>query len=596
VNQRNLADLAPSVAKHGLQQPVLVRPAEGAKIGQPLYELVAGERRWRACQMAGLDALPCLVRPMDDLEVIELMLVENLEREDLHPLDEAGGYDRLLRKDSGPQALRGFATVDALADRIGKSRSYVVQRLKLLTLCEKAELAFRENEISFSVALRIARLPDHGDQAKALQIALRGWGGDKLSARQLDAEIARKFHLDLGRATFNIADSALLPGAGPCRLCPKRAGNAPDLFGDDADADTCTDSICFNAKTDAHAAKLCADAEAKGMRVISGAEARKLKPSGYGDVKGLLPLDEVHHQLDSKKPLRKLLGKADVQAVMFQDPQTLRMVEMVPTDQAMAALKAAGVVKQAKMPSTSASQRAEDDKRTTENAWRGAAALACIQAAKAEPLDSDFGQHLVRRVAILLWHEMHNDSRTRLAKMLGWPPLKTRWGHGPGTTAEQHIGETITDGDLCAYLTAAVICADSRVGNNQSIGKAETLLAIAADLGVDAAALKAAGATPKRVAPANKAKPAETPQTALAGALEAAKAKPAKPALAAKKGPKGPAIKYRNAMTGETWTGRGLQPKWLKVALAGGKTLADFDTTTPQPAGAGTTTQRAPHA
>ena len=579
INDKNLGDLAASIARHGVLQPVLVRPIEGATAGQPLYELVAGERRWRASQLAEVALLPCLVRQMDDLEVVELMLVENLEREDLHPLDEAAGYDRLLRKDNGPQCLRGFATVDALAERIGKSRSYVVQRLKLLTLCEKATLAFRENDISFSVALRIARLPDHADQAEALQMALRGWGGEPLSARQLDDAIARTFHLELRRASFPITSADLVPEAGACTSCPKRTGNAPDLFGDDADADTCTDSTCYDRKTEAQASAVRAEAEGKGMKVISGAEAKKLKPQNYGDVKGLLELDKVHHQIDSKKPLRKLLAKADVKPVLFEDPHTHTLVEMVPADQALQALKASGVIKTAKMPGTSASQRADDEKRQAENTWRGAVAEACIGAARRETLDSEFGLHLVRRVAVLLWHELHNDTRVRLTKMLGWPPLKGRWDHGAGATADDHIN-ALTDADLVAYLTAATLVRDAALAPHMGVAEPVVLLQVASDLGVDAEAVKASLRKPAKAAPAGKAKPKATPETALAGALKAAKAKPAKPAAAAKKVPLGPPIKYRNALTGETWTGRGLQPKWLKVNLANGNTLADFDITT----------------
>lgn len=590
INEANLADLAASVRKHGVLQPVLVRPAAGAKVGEPLYELVAGERRWRASQLAELAALPCLVRDMDDLEVIELMLVENLEREDLHPLDEAAGYDRLLRKDSGPQSLRGFATVDHLAERIGKSRSYVLQRLKLLTLCEQAVLAFRENELGFSVALRIARLPDQADQAKATKAAVQGWGGQPMSARAMDDYIEREFMLELSRATFAIASADLLPDAGSCLACPKRTGNAPELFGDETDGDTCTDGACYQAKTDAHAANVRAEAEAKGMRVISGAEARKLKPQNYGGVKGLLALDKTHYQIDDKKPLRKLLAKADVTPVLFQDPHTHELVEMVPADQALKVLKDQGVIKTAKMPNTTASGRAEDEKRQAENEWRGAVAEAIITQAKRELVDTEFSLGLVRRVGVLLWHELHNDTRVRLTKMLGWPPLKNRWDHGAGKTADQHI-EDLTDGHLVAYLTAAVISGDAHVAPHMGQGKKpETMLAIAAELGVDAAAVKAGLAKPKKATPAGKAKKptGPTPETALAGALKAAKAAPVK--VAAKKA-KAPAARYLNPMTLETWSGRGLQPKWLKVALASGKTLADFDTTTTPPAAAGTTTE-----
>ena len=585
INEAGLADLAASIRQHQVLQPILVRPIDDATAGQPLYELIAGERRWRGSQLAGLAAIPALVRPMDDLEVIELMLVENLEREDLHPLDEALGYDRLLRKDSGPQCLRGFATVDALAERIGKSRSYVLQRLKLLTLCEQAERAFRANELSFSVALRIARLPDQADQAKATKAAVNGWGGEPMSARAMDDYIEREFMLELRRATFPIASADLVPEAGSCLACPKRTGNAPELFADDTDGDTCTDGACYHAKTDAHAAAVRAEAEAKGMRVISGAEAKKLKPNNYGDAKGLLELEKTHYQIDDKRPLRELLKKADIKPVLFQDPYTHQLVEMVPADQALQALKATGVIKTAKMPGTSAHQRAEDRKRLAENAWRGAVAEACLQAARQDAPGSDYRARLVGRVAVQLWHEMHNDTRVRLSKMLGWPPLKSRWDHGAGITADQHI-TGLSDGDLCAYLTAAVICVEAHLANHQGINDAKTLLAVAAELGIDAAAIKASQRKLERVTPAGKAKKptGPTPETALAGALKAAQDRPAK-----QKRPggnaKAPAVRYRNAHTGESWTGRGLQPKWLKAALASGKTLADFLTTPPAPAG-----------
>ena len=145
-NTARLQEMADSVRKHGVLQPVLLRPAAGATAGAPLYELIAGERRWRASQIAGVATVPALLREMDDLQVIELMLIENLQREDLHELDEAQGYDRLLRKSNGPQSLRGFATVDDLAERVGKSRSYIVQRLTLLKLCPAGVAAFRAGE------------------------------------------------------------------------------------------------------------------------------------------------------------------------------------------------------------------------------------------------------------------------------------------------------------------------------------------------------------------------------------------------------------------------------------------------------------------
>lgn len=598
IDEKRLADLAASVRLHGVLQPVLVRPIEGAKRGEPLYELIAGERRWRACQMAEVALLPALVRPMDDLQVIELMLIENLEREDLHPLDEALGYDRLLRKDSGPQALRGFETIDALAERIGKSRSYVIQRLTLLKLCSTGVEAFRDGRLSFSLALRIARLPHAVDQAEATKHIAAGWGGSPLSARDADEYIQREFMLDLSRAVFKITDEGLVPEAGSCRACSKRTGSNPDLFDDIKRGDTCTDGTCYQAKADAHRTALKDAAEAKGMEVVSGDQAKKLMPHKYGDdAKGLMALDKVHYSIDANKPLRKLLAKSGVKPVLFENPHTKDLVEMVPQAEALAALKAAGVIKTERLPGSAAATRDANAKQKQEQAWRTEVASACVQAAKGElGAGPDYRAQLIQRVAVQLWHEMHNDTRARLVKLLGWPPLKARWDDGPGVTADEHIN-ALGDADLCAYLTAATIVGETIMPSYSAVQAPTRLLAAAADLAVDAAAIKDSLRKPERVAkPKKSAKPATTPETALAQAMKAAK--PAKPG-------KGPAIKYRCPATLQTWTGRGLMPKWLKVATSlGGRTLDEFlidkpaatAASTTQAAAAAATTEEATHA
>ena len=567
INEKGLADIAESVRKHGVLQPVLVRPLDDATPGQPVYELIAGERRWRASQIAERKTLPALVRRMDDLEVIELMLVENLEREDLHELDEAAGYDRLLRKDSGPQSLRGFASVEELAERIGKSRSYIVQRLKLLQLETSARDAFRRGELTFSLALRIARLPDPKDQVKATSAILKGWGGQAMSARDADDYIHRTFMLSLSHAAFKITDASLVPDAGNCKDCSKRTGSNPDLFGDIASGDTCTDAACFQAKETAHRERIKAEAESRGMEVISGTAARKLKPQAHSDTKGLLMLDKVHYNLDDKKPLRKLLGSgSEVKPVLFECPHTHELVEMVPTEQATAVLKASGVIKSSKLPATSASTRADDLKRKREMAWRQAVAEECITAAKGEAgQQPGYRTGLILQCAMLLWREMSHEACTRLSKLLGWPPLQSSWAKGPGLTVDQHFA-ALSDAELCGFLTAARVVGEIHIGSYQSPSAAPSqLLATAADLGVNVDAIKEAQRQLQRE-PAAKKKAGPTPETALAGAMKKATAK--KPAK--------PPVKYRSPMTHETWSGRGLQPAWLKAALAAGAKLSDF--------------------
>lgn len=575
VDAASAAEMAATLKPHGVLQPIIVRPAPPDAAGT-VYEIVAGERRWRGSQYAGIDMVPALVRELDDQQVQQIMLVENLARRGLHELDEAEGYDRLLRKDSGPQALRGFASVVELAESIGRSESYVTQRLRLLKLLPAGKEAFRDGKLTFSLALRVARLSSEKDQAAAMKGILDGWGGEPLSAREADEFIRRQFMLDLSRAVFSRGDATLVPDAGTCTDCPKRTGTSPDLFGDIKQGDTCTDSGCFERKVSAHQARVKAQAEERGLKVITGAAAKKIIPSAHADPKGYLELDETHHKLDGSKPLRKLLGKADVKPVLVENPHTRQLVEMVPEAEAVAALKASGVLKQARMPSTSASERDTQERNKRETAWRMALAEDCLAAARGEAgEDGRYRAGLVQRVALLLWHEMHHDARVRLVKLLGWPPLKGRYEDGPGPTADKHI--SALDGpELCRYLTACTFVHDTYIASYQVVTKPERLLAAAELLGVDVQAAKdrvrdLKKTTPDKAAAARAVQRAGqlTPASALAAALKKEKAAQR---LGAPKG----GVKYRDPATGSTWSGRGLQPAWLKAAMAGGATLASF--------------------
>lgn len=564
-----LQDLAASIKAHGQLHPILARPIAGAQPGRPLYEIVAGERRWRACQLADVGSIMAVVRPLTDFEVAELQLVENLKRADISPLEEADGYRRLLRT---PDGLQGYATVDELAARVGKSPSAVRQRLKLLQLGDAARQALADGKITVTVALQLAGLPNADDQARATADIVRGWGGEPFTARAAADYIHRTYHLDLARAPFAVDDGALLPAAGACSACPKRTSAHPDLFEGARTGDHCTDGACWRSKEDAHRARIKADAEARGLQVLDGKQAKRALPD-------LLELDDTHPKLGDQ-PLRQLLGKADVTPVLVEHPTSKRLVEMVPQKEALAALKDAGVLKAARMPAAPpAQQQAQRDAATRgqrETAWRTAVAEACLEAVRGDAGHaSAYRQALVRQAGVLLWHELHNDTRQRLQRLLGWPPLRGRWGDGPGPTANEHI-TALPDTELLRYLTAAVIASDVQVGplpEGTPPRKPLALLATAEALGVDVAACKASvrklqRATPDKAAADRKRKTAAqpTPETALAAAVKAAK--PLKPAKVP--------VKYRDPATGMTWSGRGLQPRWLKAAIEGGARLDDF--------------------
>lgn len=580
---KKLDELAASIKAHTLLQPILARPIEGAKNGQPLYEIVAGERRWRASKLAATGHIMAILRTMTDFEVLELQLVENLQRDDLHPMEEATGYAKLLRT---PTGLQGYANADELAQRIGKSRSYVFQRLKLLDLCEKGREAFTAGTISFSIALMIARLPNAEQQARATAEICKGWGGEPMTTRGASEYIQREFMLALDRAVFKITDATLVPAAGSCRECPKRTGAAPELFEDVRKDDTCTDSACYHAKEEAHRARQKAEAEAKGMEVIEGKAAKIAVPDRYSDrMKGWLALDQVHYSIDVSKTLRKLLGKHTLPVKMLEHPHTKALIEVVAEDDALRALKEAGKIKRAVMPTTSANERQAQDKAKAETAWRSEVARQVVEQAGSElGRTAEFRAELLVEVALLLWHRMEREHCVRVEKLMAWAPLSgSSYDPAVGAKHDARIRDLSSD-QFSQYLAACVAARDMHANSYSANSKPKRLLRVAHLLQVDAKAVQqqlkneAAQRVPKAAKPVTAkpvAKKALTPEKALAAAWKNAKPMPLP------KRPKKVNIKYRDALTGSTWSGRGVQPAWLKAELAKGRKLSDFDLAAP---------------
>ena len=158
-----LAELADSIAQHGVLQPLLVRPIAGGG-----YQIVAGERRFRACRMAGVQEVPVVIRELSDGQVMELALIENLQRRDLHYLEEAAAIARLI-------ATYGLSQEQA-AERLGKSQSAIANKLRLLRLSPDCVRLLREHDLSERHARALLRLTDEEDRLKALQvIAARGY-------------------------------------------------------------------------------------------------------------------------------------------------------------------------------------------------------------------------------------------------------------------------------------------------------------------------------------------------------------------------------------------------------------------------------------
>lgn len=169
-----LQALADSIGQHGLLQPLAVRD-----MGNGYYQIIAGERRWRACRLAGLSEVPVTVVEADDRTVMELALVENLQREDLNPMEEAEGY-RVLLEEYG-------LTQEQAAQQVGKSRSAVANALRLLTLSDEVRALVENGELTAGHARALLTLPNGRLQKAAAQkiLALR------LSVRQAEAMCKR---------------------------------------------------------------------------------------------------------------------------------------------------------------------------------------------------------------------------------------------------------------------------------------------------------------------------------------------------------------------------------------------------------------------
>ncbi len=241
---KQLQDLTASIKEKGVIVPILVRPVGGA------FEVVAGARRYRAAKKAGLDQIPAIVRELSDDQALEAQVIENLQRADVHPLEEAEGYKALL--------ARKRHTVESLAAQVGKSISYIWQRMKLLEMTEPAKKAFLADDITAGHAVLIARLSPE-QQKEAIKICLpetwveRGQADSNrtktlLPVRVLASWIQDVVHTDLRRALWELDDQHLIAKAGACTTCPKRSGNAPGLFPEVQSDHTCTDGPCFQTK------------------------------------------------------------------------------------------------------------------------------------------------------------------------------------------------------------------------------------------------------------------------------------------------------------------------------------------------------------
>lgn len=233
-----LNELAESIKKQGILQPILVREKGKG------YEIIAGERRFRAAKIAELKFMPCHVVEMDDQQALEAQITENLQRKDVHPMEEAHAFKRLMDE--------AKMNIEEVAAKVGKGTRYVAGRLKLLDLSEDFQKALFADKMPVAGAIRIAATH------KELQAEYweEDWSSDwedsdfYKSLSDIEHDLKCMSH-KLKDAKFDITDAELVPSVGACTDCPKNTACYKLLFQEEGTG-SCTDRACFENKTNAH--------------------------------------------------------------------------------------------------------------------------------------------------------------------------------------------------------------------------------------------------------------------------------------------------------------------------------------------------------
>ena len=588
--ESELQELADSIKSQGVMQPIVVRHVKhdfGGGVADMEYQIVFGHRRYRAAKLAGLDLIPTIIREMDDQQAAIAQTHENSKRRDVTAFEEADSFEYLRTHHQ--------MSADEIVKAVGMSKSYVYGRLKLAKAAPEVRTAAMAEGLGGEVALEIARITDHNLQREALT-ACRSWkytsngreADGWISSRAAKGLVRNMFKLDLVNAPFDLEDAGLNPDRGACSACPKRAGNDASFDGT-LDPSICLDKACHEVKVSAHIAKALAKVRKSGLQVIEGEDAKALLPHAYAWARGYTKLadtaynDEADDGEESSEvtfeQALKMLGKKAPKATVIVNPHVAgELIYCVTDEQANQVLMDLGLDDgqgEAGEPKLSPWERERREKEAAVRAsltprelavlddWSRISSEAFSRAATAA---TRMASELLIICRALITDR--GDIGDEVIEAMGWlDAVKSAVAvpDGPWVDEEHFVWAELarcTPDELAKF---AVLCALLGAPSRRGYGVDPK----------DSNAEKLAIAEIYRVDVFNPAPGVQSP------ALDAPTPPPA--ARAPKRATVGTA-KYRNAATGETWSGRGLQPAWLKAAIAAGKRLEDFVQESPPPA------------
>jgi ParB family chromosome partitioning protein len=422
-----------------------VRPHPAGDDG--LFELVVGARRYRASKLAERPSIPARIVNLTDSAALELQIIENLHRADVHELDEAFGYKALMEQNPD------LYTVEVIGTKVGKSPAYVLGRLKLTELIPTVQKASYEGKLTVGHALEIARLqvpdqeraftecfPDH----RGATAVLKDRGAQAtVTVRDVRQWIQREIHLDLTTAPFDANDPNLLAAAGACSACPKRTGNNPILFPDIKKRDTCTDPACFRRKRDALVQLRVKELEGSGQKPVQVSESHLYY--GFKPQPGVLYRDDYREVKQGECP-------ATVAAVMAEG-KTVGSTLHVCTD------------KQCKVhhprvkisPEEREQRRKQAEVMRTHQDYRKRLLTEIHKRVPAE-----FTRHELDFVALRYFEQLGHDSQHRIFKFLAWDETKPKANGGYVDYPKLTSGklEKMTTAEIGKFLIVCALASD----------------------------------------------------------------------------------------------------------------------------------------
>jgi ParB/RepB/Spo0J family partition protein len=451
-SQAALEQLAVSMAVRQLQA-IVVRRLPDQEGLPPRYEIVLGERRWRAARIAGLKCIRATIRTLTDAEALHDQLVENKDREELNELAEAEGYAELMQLDG--------CTIEEVAARFGQKRKYVSARLILLKLCEEARKAFCDRLINLGVATLLARIPVEALQKDAPKdVTKKDWREERMSVRDAQKHIEKKYMLALSDAPFKTNDATLVPEAGPCARCPKRTGNARDLFDDIKSRDVCTDPVCFAKKREATANRRRDEAKENNQTIIEGKEAKKIAPYGTHNLQGgFVSLDQPCYQDKRQRTYRQLLGKDGPVPTVLQVPDSGDYIDVVSKDEITPLLKKRGILVS---PAPTNSSRSPEERARVERARNESQYRERLFLAIHDKIPSNLGAAHFKQIAERFFDRIGYEDQKRLMRLWKWEPPKGGHSGHLLSLAEKQLG-TLSEPQITRFIFDCALISELNV-------------------------------------------------------------------------------------------------------------------------------------